>query len=190
MTEPLTLGDLDAIGVDRIKGVGDKKRDSLHDVGVDTVLDLLTTYPRRWVDRTNEARVSDLLPGKEALVLVSVRSVTKRPMRNRRTMVNVVVGDGSGRLQVVFFNQPWREKQLREGLQVALFGKAEVYRGGLQMTNPVVDLIGDRTGRIVPVYPQSEKAALMTWEIGGGGEGARGRARGAAGPGAVDGLDR
>ena len=100
-------------------------------------------------------------------MLVSVRSVTKRPMRNRRTMVNVVVGDGSGRLQVVFFNQPWREKQLREGLQVALFGRAEVYRGGLQMTNPVVDLIGDRTGRIVPVYPQSEKAALMTWEIAG-----------------------
>ena len=97
MTEPLTLRDLDAIGVERIKGVGDKKLASLHDVGVDTVLDLLTTYPRRWVDRTNEARVSDLLPGQEALVLVSVRSVTKRAMRNRRTMVNVVVGDGSGR---------------------------------------------------------------------------------------------
>ena len=167
MTEPLALRDLDAIGVERIKGVGDKKLASLHEVGIHTVLDLLTTYPRRWVDRTNEARVSDLLPGQEALVLVSVRSVAKRMMRNRRTMVNVVVGDGSGRLQVVFFNQPWREKQLREGLQIALFGKAEVYRGGLQMTNPVVDLIGDRTGRIVPVYPQSEKAALMTWEIAG-----------------------
>ncbi|MGZ4762214.1 MAG: ATP-dependent DNA helicase RecG [Ilumatobacteraceae bacterium] len=167
MTEPLSLRDLDAIGVERIKGVGEKKLASLHEVGIHTVLDLLTTYPRRWVDRTNEARVSDLLPGQEALVLVSVRSVAKRMMRNRRTMVNVVVGDGSGRLQVVFFNQPWREKQLREGLQVALFGKAEVYRGGLQMTNPVVDLIGDRTGRIVPVYPQSEKAALMTWEIAG-----------------------
>ena len=167
MTEPLTLRDLDAIGVDRIKGVGDKKLASLHEVGIDSVLDLLTTYPRRWVDRTNEAHISDLLPGQEALVLVSVRSVSKRAMRNRRTMVSVVVGDGSGRLQVVFFNQPWREKQLREGMQVALFGKAEVYRGGLQMTNPVVDLIGDRTGRIVPVYPQSEKAALMTWEIAG-----------------------
>jgi ATP-dependent DNA helicase RecG len=167
MTEPLTLRELDAIGVDRIKGVGEKKLASLREVGIDTVLDLLTTYPRRWVDRTNEARVSDLLPGQEALVLVSVRSVTQRAMRNRRTMVNVVVGDGSGRLQVVFFNQPWRQKQLREGLQIALFGKAEVYRGGLQMTNPVVDLIGDRTARIVPVYPQSEKAALMTWEIAG-----------------------
>ncbi len=167
MTEPLALRDLDAIGVERIKGVGEKKLASLHEVGIHTVLDLVTTYPRRWVDRTNEARVSDLLPSQEALVLVSVRSVAKRMMRNRRTMVNVVVGDGSGRLQVVFFNQPWREKQLREGLQVALFGKAEVYRGGLQMINPVVDLIGDRTGRIVPVYPQSEKAALMTWEIAG-----------------------
>src|SRR3954467_5793582 len=109
MTEPLTLGDLDAIGVDRIKGVGDKKLASLHDVGIDTVLDLLTTYPRRWVDRTNEARVTDLLPGTDELVLVTGPNVTKRAMRSRRTMVNAVVGDGSGRLQVVFFNQPWRE---------------------------------------------------------------------------------
>ena len=52
-------------------------------------------------------------------------------------------------MDVVFFNQPWREKQLQEGLQVALFGKVDTYRGGLQMANPVVDLIGDRTGRIV-----------------------------------------
>ena len=105
----ITLRELSAIGVDRLKGVGEKKLASLREVGVENVLDLLTTYPRRWEDRTNEARVSDLLPGQEALVLVSVRSVSKRAMRNRRTMVNVVVGDGSGRLGVVFFNQPWRE---------------------------------------------------------------------------------
>ncbi len=166
-TAPLTLRDLANIGVERIKGVGDKKLASLNEVGVHNVLDLLTTYPRRWVDRTNEARVADLVPGVEALVLVSVRSVTKRMTRNRRAMVEVTVGDGSGRLHVVFFNQPWRERQLREGLQIALFGKPDVYRGGLQMTNPIVDLIGDRTAKIVPIYPQSEKAALSTWEIAG-----------------------
>src|SRR6476659_8212363 len=126
MTGGITLRELQGIPVERLKGVGDKKQASLRDVGVTTVLDLLTTYPRRWVDRTNEARVSDLVAGQEALVLVTVRSVSKRPMRNRRTMVNVVVGDGSGRLHVVFFNQPWREKQLRVCLQVALLGKAEV----------------------------------------------------------------
>ena len=119
MAEPqqggITLRELAAIPVERLKGVGEKKQASLHDVGVDTVLDLLTTYPRRWVDRTNEARVRDLVSGVEALVLVTVRSVTKRTMRNRRTMVEAKVGDGSGTLHVVFFNQPWREKQLREG---------------------------------------------------------------------------
>ena len=167
VTGPLTLRELATIGVERLKGVGDKKREALHSVGVDDVLDLLTTYPRRWVDRTDEARVTDLQPGRESLVLVAVRSVTKRMTRNRKTMVEAVVGDGSGRMHVVFFNQPWRERQLREGLQIALFGKPEMYRGGLQMTNPIVDLIGDRTGRIVPIYPQSEKAGLSTWEIAG-----------------------
>ena len=163
----ITLRELSAIGVDRLKGVGEKKLASLREVGVENVLDILTTYPRRWVDRTNECRVSDLQAGQEALVLVAVRSVTKRVGRNRRSVVEAVVGDGSGRFHVVFFNQPWREKQLREGLQVALFGKSELFRGGLQMTNPIVDMIGDRTGRIVPIYPQSEKAALSTWEIAG-----------------------
>ena len=150
---PLTLRELDSIPVVRLRGVGERKREALAAVGVETVLDLLTTYPRRWVDRTNEARVSDLVPGTEALVLVSVRSTSKRMGRNRRTIVETVVGDGTGRMHVVFFNQPWRERQLTPGLEVALYGKVDTYRGGLQMANPVVDLIGDRTGRIVPIYP-------------------------------------
>ena len=82
-------------------------------------------------------------------------------------MVTVSVGDGSGRVTAVFFNQPWRARQLTEGLQIAMFGKADMYRGVLQMTNPIIDLIGNRTGRIVPIYPQSEKAGLSTWEIAG-----------------------
>ena len=59
---PITLRDLDAIDVAQLRGVGDKKRASLAAFGVDTVLDLVTTYPRRWVDRTNEARIADLVP--------------------------------------------------------------------------------------------------------------------------------
>jgi ATP-dependent DNA helicase RecG len=181
---PITLRELAAKDVGELRGVGDKKRASLAAVEVDSVLDLVTTYPRRWVDRTNEARIADLVPGDEALVLVAVRKVSRRQARNRRTIVNVQVGDGTGRMDVVFFNQPWREKQLQEGLQIALFGKVDVYRGGLQMTNPIVDLIGDRTGRIVPIYPQSEKAQLNTWELAGWIEEAlrRSRERGIADP--------
>jgi ATP-dependent DNA helicase RecG len=177
MTAPLTLGDLDAIGVERLRGVGDKKRTALAELGIHTVLDLVSTYPRRWIDRTREARLADVAPGEEALVLVTVRSVTKRPTRGRKIMVTAVVGDGSGRMQAVFFNQPWRERQLREGLSVALFGRVESFRGGLQMTNPVVDLIGDRTGRIVAIYPQSDKAQVHTWELAGWVESALARCR-------------
>jgi ATP-dependent DNA helicase RecG len=182
--QPITLRELAAIDVSRLRGVGERKRTALAELGIDSVLDLLMTYPRRWVDRTNEARLADLVPGTEALVLVEVRSVHKRTGRNRRAIVEGVVGDGSGRMRVVFFNQPWRERQLQPGLQVALFGKADVYRGGLQMTNPVVDLIGDRTGRIVPIYPQSEKAQINTWDLAGWIENAldRSRPRGLADP--------
>ncbi len=174
---PLTLSDLHAIAVTALKGIGPKKADGLEELGVTTVLDLLTYYPRRWVDRTNEARVGDLRDGEEALVLVTVRSTHKTTTRTRKQMVTVETGDESGRLRLVFFNQAWRERQLYPGLQVALFGRAESYRGRLTMTNPVVDLIGDRTGRIVPVYPQSEKAGLTTWEIAGWVETALARCR-------------
>ena len=167
MTGEITLRELAGLDVEILKGVGEKRKASLHEYGIDNVLELLTAYPRRWVDRTAEARVSDLIPGQEALVLVEVRKVAKIPMKGGRSMVTVNVGDGSGRVTAVFFNQPWRARQLTEGLQIAMFGKADMYRGTLQMTNPIIDLIGNRTGRIVPIYPQSEKAGLSTWEIAG-----------------------
>ena len=60
----LTLRDLAEIPVDRLRGVGDKKLAALREMGIESVLDLLTTYPRRFVDRTNECRVSDLEIGR------------------------------------------------------------------------------------------------------------------------------
>jgi ATP-dependent DNA helicase RecG len=170
-TGPITLGELAGMPVTVLKGVGEKKAEALAQVGVETLADLLTYYPRRYVDRTREARVRDLQVGEEALVIVTVERVTGRRTRGRppRSMVTVDVGDDSGRLRVTFFNQPWRERQLRPGSTVALFGKAELYRGFTQMTNPIVDVLGSgssRTGRIVPIYPQSEKAGLSTWEVG------------------------
>ena len=162
---PLTLRELAEIPVTRLKGVGDKREAALDKLEIESILDLLMFYPRRWVDRTREARIDDLVAGEECLVIGEVRSVSKRLTKNRRTMVNVVIGDGSGRLSISFFNQPWRERQLSPGMNIAVFGKPDIFRGQLQMTNPIVDLIGDRTGRIVPIYPQSEKVDLHTWEI-------------------------
>ena len=162
---PLTFDELAQIDIARLKGVGEAKQRALHEYGISDVLELLMTYPRRWVDRTNQQRVADATLGEEVLLVVEVRGVEERQMRNRRKMVNVRVGDGTGTLRITFFNQPWRARQLTVGLVVAIHGKVEDYRGSLQMTNPVVDLIGDRTGRIVPIYPQSEKVRITTWEL-------------------------
>jgi ATP-dependent DNA helicase RecG len=170
------LSRLGTIPVDVLKGVGEKKRSALAEMDISTVLDLVTHYPRRYIDRTNQVSIRDLVVGEEALVLATVRKVSTRQTRARRAMVEVELFDGSSYLKCTFFNQPWRSKQLREGAEVAVFGRVEVFRGRRQMTNPVVDLVGNRTGRIVPLYPQSEKAGVSTWELAEWVEEALGRA--------------
>jgi ATP-dependent DNA helicase RecG len=162
-----TLISLDKVDVGRLKGVGDKKRQALADAGIDSVLDLLTHYPRRYIDRTSQAPIRDMVEGQEATVVALVKKVNARRTRNGRSLVDIDVFDGSSYLRCSFFNQPWRAKQLLTGTEVVIFGKLERYRGTRQMVNPVVDLIGNRTGRIVPVYPQSEKAGVNTWELAG-----------------------
>jgi len=184
------LGQLAAISVGELKGVGEKKIGSLAEMGIHTVLDLLTHYPRRYVDRTNQAAIATLKPGDEAMVLGTVKRVQSRRTKQRRMMVDVDVFDGSSYLHCVFFNQPWRARQLSAGTEAVIFGKVELFQGRRQMTNPVVDLIGDRTGRIVPVYPQSGKAGLTTWELGGFVEEALRRAKGMADPLPVEWRDR
>jgi len=159
------LAQLAVLPVTELKGVGESRAGALAKVQVRTVLDLLTYYPRRYIDRTNQARLADLDLGEEATVLVTVVRTTARRTRNGKSLVVVDVTDGSGHLKVSFFNQPFRERQIKEGSDVVLFGRTELFQGRRQMTNPVVDLIGDRTGRIVPVYPQSEKAGVTSWDI-------------------------
>ncbi|WP_419854107.1 ATP-dependent DNA helicase RecG [Candidatus Poriferisodalis sp.] len=167
---PLTLRELDAISVDRLNGVGPHRRKSLAGVGVESVFDLLTYYPRRYVDRTAQAPISEAAIGSEITVVADVHSVSSRRLRGGRRLVSVDVADASGVLSAVFFNQAWRERQLTEGRTVALFGKVENYRGRKQMTNPVVDVLGDgstadRTGKIVAIYAQSETAGIVTWDV-------------------------
>jgi len=159
------LIELREVPVTRLAGVGPAKAEGLAELGIETVLDLLLHYPRRYVDRTKQATIREMGVGEEATILATVRRVTSRRTQQRRTMVTVDLSDGTGYLKCVFFNQPWREKQLPTGTQVVVFGKLEVYRGSKQMTNPVVDLVGDRTGKIIPIYPQSEKARLNTWDL-------------------------
>ncbi|HUR18133.1 MAG TPA: ATP-dependent DNA helicase RecG [Acidimicrobiales bacterium] len=162
---PRRLSALAKVSVEELKGLGPKKVAGLAEMEIKTVLDLLMHYPRRYIDRTQQAEIRTLRAGEEAMVLATVKRVVARRTRNRRSLVEVDVFDGSGYLRCVFFNQTWRARQLAAGTEAVFFGKLEMYRGRAQMTSPVVDLVGDRTGRIIPIYPQSEKSGLSTWDL-------------------------
>ena len=152
--------------VGKLAGVGTKREAGFAALDIYTLYDVLTAYPRRYIDRTNSATIAELLPGDQGMVMVQVATVTsRRTKNNKRTMVFVDVKDRTGTMRITFFNQAWRTKQLRAGMTAVIFGTCEEYRGSRQMTNPIVDLIGDQTGRIVPVYPNSEKAGIGTAEI-------------------------
>jgi ATP-dependent DNA helicase RecG len=163
---PRSLRRLAEIPASELRRVGRAKTAALGEMGITSVLDLLTHYPRRYIDRTQQASLSDMKIGDEGMVLAQVRRVSARRTRQGRSLVEVDVFDGTGYLQCTFFNQPWRAKQLRSGVHAVLFGKLEMFRGRRRMTNPVVDLVGgEKTGRIVPIYPQSDKAGLTSWEL-------------------------
>ena len=155
----------------RLKSVGDGKRaESFGKFEVQNLLDLLTHYPRRWIDRTKEATIASAIEGADSLVIGEVKSVTAPPKGARRgpSRVTATIADESGRLSIVFFNQPWRERQLKVGSFVAVFGRLGSFNGTKQMANPTVDILGDPDERprpIIAVYPQSEKIDLPSWLV-------------------------
>ncbi len=167
------LGQLDEIPVSVLAAVKPKKAAALREWGVSSVLDLLTTYPRRYIDRTRAVDVADLALGDEAVVFAEVKWVRAGRPRGR-SRVEVLVADDTGDLSLVFFNQPWREQQLTIGSQLLIWGKLTEFRGRRQMAHPVVDLVArvesgateSRMLQVIPVYPASAKAGLTSWEIG------------------------
>ena len=176
MSEGRSLRYLSTIGVDQLNGASARKVAAMKSAGIESVLDLLWRYPRRYIDRSRQADVAELGVGDEAVVLASVRHVSARRTRQGRALVEVDVADTTGSLRVVFFNQAWRAKQLGSGTEALFFGKIDDYRGVRQMTNPVVDvLVGaqgrqsgrQQTGRIIPIYPQSSKVGLTSWDYAG-----------------------
>ena len=109
--------------------------------GIGTVGQLLHHYPRRYIDRSRVATIRGLKIGAEATVIATVRSVAKRQTRQRRSMVTVTLADGTGFLDLTFFNQPWAAERYRSGMELAVSGVAQLYRGRLQMANQEVEVL-------------------------------------------------
>ncbi|HZD18685.1 MAG TPA: ATP-dependent DNA helicase RecG [Actinomycetota bacterium] len=172
---PLTLSSpvehIDRRLANRRTGVrvkGDPAHQVLAGAGIRTVGDLLHHYPWRYIDRTQVARVRDLKVGQHATVIARVRRVGARRTRHGRTMVTVNVYDGTGYLDLVFFNQPWLARTYRAGQELAVSGMVQRYGRSLQLANQEVEpLRGDdqdlvHTGRLTPLHHATEGVTTRT----------------------------
>jgi RecG-like helicase len=112
--------------------------------GVKNIGDLMRHYPRRYMVRGELSDISALREGDETTILAQIYSATNRPMRGRKgSMLEVVVTDGTDKLSLTFFNQAWREKDLKVGRQGLFAGKVGVFNNKKQLTHPDYELIPD-----------------------------------------------
>jgi ATP-dependent DNA helicase RecG len=155
----------------RRTGLRDKGEEAhvvLAGIGIHTVGDLLRHYPRRYIDRTAVERIADLRIGQQATLIVTVKKTVKRLTRRRQSMVTVTVTDGTGFLDLTFFNQPWAAGIYKEGRELAVWGTVTRYRGRLQLANLEAEVLGGderdlvHTGRITPVHRAAEGVTTRT----------------------------
>ena len=155
--------------------VGDRTAKVLENTfGIKSIGDLMRHYPRRYMVRGELSDISALHEGDETTILAQVYSASTRPMRGRKgSMLEVVVTDGTDKLSLTFFNQAWREKDLKVGRQGLFAGKVGVFNNKKQLAHPDYEMIPDGSdvdsavegfaGKYLPVYPASAK--LPSWKI-------------------------
>jgi len=155
--------------------VGDRTAKVLETTfGIKSIGDLMRHYPRRYMVRGELSDISALHEGDETTILAQVYSASTRPMRGRKgSMLEVVVTDGTDKLSLTFFNQAWREKDLKVGRQGLFAGKVGVFNNKKQLAHPDYEMIPDGSdvdsavegfaGKYLPVYPASAK--LPSWKI-------------------------
>ena len=152
--------------ISKVRGVGVKKSAAFARLGIRTVYDLLTYYPRAYEDQSSITRIADLQAGMRATVLGVIQQVTDRQTRRRGfTVLTALIGDGTGYMQAVWFNQRFLKSKLREGRRILLTGKTDyAYNGGGQLALSQItsfELLGARDHAesllgILPIYAATE----------------------------------
>ena len=141
--------------LDKIKGVGPKTYEQFCLAGIKTVGDLLTFLPRKHEDFTEVVKISDIHPGKMT-IRAKCEKISTRPVRRGLRLTTAVLADETGKLQAVWFNQPYRANQLSGGDEFYFSGEFEFNYNRYQLTNPSAEKVSDmpvQTDRLLPIYP-------------------------------------
>jgi ATP-dependent DNA helicase RecG len=140
--------------LEKVKGVGAKTYEQFTLAGINTVGDLINFLPRNYEDFSHIATISNIKPGKTT-IKARCEKIETRPVRRGLRITTATLVDSSGKIQAVWFNQPYRETQLKNGEEFYFSGEFEFNYNRYQLTNPSAERVSDmpvQTDRILPVY--------------------------------------
>ena len=140
--------------IEDIKGVGPKTAELLNKAGIFTLRDLAYYLPRTYENYQQAQKISDLRPG-QVTIKAKVDDV-RNSRRGRLTITEAVLRDDSGAIRAIWFNQPYRAKQLDDHRDFYFSGKMEFSYGHYQLSSPSVTLAGDidktKSDELQPIY--------------------------------------
>jgi len=138
-----------------IKGVSSTLAAKFKRLGVNTIRDLLYFFPHRHLDYSQRKFISQLAVGEEETVIANVWQAHEVRLGGRRS-TEAIVGDETGNVRVVWFNNPYIVRQLATNKRVVLSGRVSLFNGRHVFESPEWELLEDKelihTGRLVPLY--------------------------------------
>jgi len=142
-----------------IRGISSSLAAKFSKLGVKTIKDLLYFFPHRHLDYSQRKFISQLEVGAEQTIIANVWQAQEVKLGGRRS-TEAIVGDETGNVRVVWFNNPYLTKQLATNKRVILSGRVGLFNGRHVFESPEWELMEDKelihTGRLVPVYPLTQ----------------------------------
>lgn len=142
--------------VTRLPKIKEGMAAKLANLGVVTIGQLLTLYPRRYDDYSRLKTIHQLDYGEEVTIIAQVWQTNTRKSRGNQNITTVILSDDTGTIEAIWFNQPWIEKNLTAGKQITVSGKVSQFSGRLVFQSPEWEYLDRKlvhTGRLAPVYP-------------------------------------
>ena len=144
-----------------IKGISTNLSEKFARLGVRTIRDLLYFFPNRHIDYSQRQLISQLVEGVEQTIVANVwEAREKRLGGGPRLSTEATVGDETGNISIIWFNNPWMAKTLKTNSKVAISGRVKSFRDRLVFENPEWEIIEDKelthAGRLVPLYHLTE----------------------------------
>ena len=141
------------------RGISSSLANKFNRLGVKTVRDLLYFFPHRHLDYSHRSSISELIEGEEPTIIVNVWQAKEIILGGRRS-TEAIVGDETGNVRVVWFNQPYLARKLVSNTKIVLSGKVSLFNGRHVFESPEWEVVEDKelihTGRLVPIYPLTQ----------------------------------